>query len=136
MKASFKLLLCVFIIAFYACKDGENNEVPDIETSVKNEFLNRVEPPHWWIGMKDNSLQLQIYHPEIGSFSPEINYPGLTIKEVHKAKSPNYLFVDLEISDGTKAGKFDLVFKDENDTEKTHTYELKDRVKSSDSYVG
>ncbi len=46
------------------------------------------------------------------------------------------MFIDLEISSSTKAGKFDIVFKNENGDEKTHTYELKERVKSSDDYKG
>ena len=72
----------------------------------------------------------------IGTFNPEINYSGVSIEKVHSANSKNYLFIDLTISDKAEAGKFDIVFKDDNGNEKVHTYELKERVKSSEEYQG
>ena len=103
---------------------------------VSNTKLERLEPPHWWIGFKDQSLQLLVKDENIGNFKPEIIYSGVSIEKVSTARSENYLFIDLNISDNTKSGKFDIVFKDNNGIEKTHTYELKDRVKSSDDYKG
>jgi glycosidase len=86
--------------------------------------------------MKDNTLQLLVNHPNIGTTTPEINYAGITVKKVHEAKSPNYLFIDLEISQNTNAGKFDIVFKSDSQEAQKHTYELRSRVKSLEDYVG
>ena len=125
MKILVRSVVLILLITT-ACKETElDSQVETIE--VSNSSLTRVEPPNWWIGMKDNALQLLVNHPNIGELTPEINYSGVSIKKVHKAKSPNYLFIDLELSKEAKAGKFDIVFKSENKEDKRHTYELKDR---------
>ncbi len=101
-----------------------------------NAQIERIEPPNWWVGMQNNALQLLVKENNIGSSIPEISYQGVTIKKVHKAKSPNYLFIDLEIEKNTKPGYFEIVFNLENGKKKKQTYQLKERLKSSDKYVG
>ncbi len=103
---------------------------------VSNTFLERVEPSNWWINFKDSSLQLLVKEPNIGNAKPTISYAGVSIQKVHKAKSNNYLFIDVEIDKSTKAGKFDIVFTFDDGTTKNHTYELKNREKSSEKFVG
>ncbi len=98
--------------------------------------IERVEPPNWWVGFENNQLQLLVKHPNIGTGTAAISYPGVTIKKQHKAKSPNYLFLDIEIGDSTPAGKFNIVFTLENGSELKQTYELKLREKSAEEYVG
>ncbi|MCB0433593.1 MAG: cyclomaltodextrinase N-terminal domain-containing protein, partial [Mangrovimonas sp.] len=98
--------------------------------------VERVEPPNWWVGFKDTSLQLLVKEDGIGNFSAEINYPGVILEKINKADSPNYLFLDLNISESAKPGKFDIVFKDENGSSKTYPYELKARGKLAEDYVG
>jgi len=124
---------------FFSCKDVKKDSVKVGEEliSVSNESLNRVEPPNWWVDMKNNKLQLLVYHDSISSYEPSISYDGISINKVTKAtKSPNYLFIDLLISEHTKSGKFDVVFKNKEGDEKRHTYTLKDREKKGDDYVG
>ena len=77
-----------------------------------------------------------VKHPNIGNAIPKISYSGVTLNEVHKANSPNYLFLDLIISETAKAGKFNIRFKLQDDSELIQTYELKSREKSADDYVG
>lgn len=134
MKIFVKSLILVLLIAT-ACKESDHDSQAETVV-VSNTSLTRVEPPNWWVGMKDNELQLLVKHSNIGEFTPEINYPGVSIKKVHKAKSSNYLFIDLKISKSSKAGKFDIVFKSENKDNKSHTYELKNRDLPSEDYVG
>lgn len=136
MKTLIRSCFTFLIFSLIACKETEAGSTQTEPVEVSNTSLNRVEPPNWWIGMKDNSLQLLVNHPDIGTTTPEINYAGITVKKVHKAKSPNYLFIDLEISQNTKAGKFDIVFKSDSQEAQKHTYELKSRVKSPEDYVG
>jgi len=129
--------LLVFCLILSCNKEEKNAAVISNETvSVSNTSLTHVEPLNWWVGMKNNNLQLLVNHPGIGLTTPEIIYNGVSIKKVHKAKSPNYIFIDLEISEDTKPGKFDIVFKNDNDTDETHTYELLKRKKSADDYKG
>jgi glycosidase len=136
MKILIKSCFTFLIFSLIACKETEAGSPQTEPVGVSNTSLTRVEPPNWWIGMKDNSLQLLVNHPNIGTTTPEINYSGISIKKVHKAKSPNYLFIDLEVSETADAGKFDIIFKIDNQEELKHTYELKSRVKSSEDYVG
>lgn len=130
------LILAFIAISIISCKQKNNNETTTQQIEVSNISLTHVEPINWWIGMKDNSLQLLVNEEGIGSATPEISYSGVTIEKVYKAKSSNYLFIDLSIAETTRAGKFDIVFNFEDGSEKTHTYELKDRLRYADEYQG
>jgi len=118
-----------------ACSNVESTKNIS-EVSISNTTLERVEPTNWWIDFKNTSLQLLVKEDNIGNSKPSISYAGVSIKKVNKARSENYLFIDLEIDKSTKAGKFDIVFTFKDGTKKTHTYELKAREKSADKYVG
>jgi len=59
--------------------------------------VDRVDPPNWWVGMADSSLQLMMYGNEIGSGSLASKSGDVTISQVTSGDSPNYLFVDLTI---------------------------------------
>ncbi|MBP1839256.1 glycoside hydrolase family 13 protein [Formosa algae] len=98
--------------------------------------ITRVEPPNWWVGFKNTELQLLVHATAVGNAIPNINYPGVTILNVHQAKSPNYLFIDLNIDASTKPGVIDLRFQMEDGSVLTYNYELKSRVKKAEAYVG
>jgi glycosidase len=69
----------------------------------------RVEPPNWWVGMRDTSLQLMLHAPGVADAKPTLApYPGVTLKSSHRASSANYLFVDLDIAPGAKPGELTL----------------------------
>ena len=57
----------------------------------------RVEPLSWWTGM-NTPLQLLVQGPEISQYSVAVEGAGLRVKEVHKADSPNFLFLDIRTS--------------------------------------
>jgi glycosidase len=132
MRNVIFFFLCIVLIS---C-NKEKAIKKDAFVSISNSSLERVEPTNWWIDFKDSSLQLLVKEDNIGNAIPSISYEGVSIKKVHKATSKNYLFIDLNIDKTTKAGKFDIVFKLEDNSEKTHTYELKSREKSSNEYIG
>jgi len=98
--------------------------------------VERIEPPNWWLGFEETNLQLLIKGDNISIALPEIQYEGITIEKVHKGDSPNYLFIDLNISAETKPGKFDIIFKFKNQKNKRYPYELKSREKASSEYIG
>lgn len=129
-------LICLIILSvgllFTSCE--KQNEAP-LLTEISND-IERVEPPNWWVGFKNNQLQLLIKHPNIGNYTVQLTHPGVYIDKVNKAKSPNYLFIDLTLSNTAKEGKFNLVFTSEEGNELKHTYELKAREKSAEEYVG
>ena len=119
----------------FSCKNEEVN-TPVSDVSISNTSLERVEPTNWWVNFKDTSLQILVKENNIGNSKPSLSYDGVSIEKVHKAKSQNYLFIDLNIDATTKAGKFDIIFTFDDDTKKTHTYELKERQKSAEDYKG
>ncbi|RTL34319.1 MAG: alpha-amlyase [Burkholderiales bacterium] len=69
----------------------------------------RVEPPNWWVGMRDTSLQLMLHAPGIAETRPVLSpYDGVALKGSHRAASPNYLFIDLDVSPTAKPGEITL----------------------------
>ena len=71
--------------------------------------LQHVEPPHWWVGMRDTSLQLMLHGRGIADAKPTLApYPGVTLQRSHRATSPNYLFVDLDIGPDARPGELRL----------------------------
>lgn len=135
MKLYRNIFFIVSIFVFISCSNTESKKnVSEVLTS--NTSLERVEPTNWWIDFKDPSLQLLVKEANIGVSIPAISYAGVTIQKVHKAKSSNYLFIDLNIDKSTIPGKFDISFTFEDGAKKTHTYELKAREKSAEDYKG
>ena len=131
-----KLSAFILVIILFSCNSSEEQK-DKMTKQVTNTSLNRVEPTNWWIGMKNQQLQLLVHHPNISQYKAEVNYNGVSVKKVTPTtKSNNYLFIDLEISKSTKVGKFIIQFKKENSETLTHTYELKTREKSAESYKG
>ncbi|WP_457390172.1 glycoside hydrolase family 13 protein [Roseateles sp. P5_E1] len=68
--------------------------------------LQHVEPPNWWVGMHDTSLQLMLHGSGIAGAQPTLApYPGVRLKGSHRATSANYLFIDLDVSPDAKPGE-------------------------------
>lgn len=62
-------------------------------------------PTHWWIGMKEQKVQIMIHGKDITNGNGyTINYPGVKLKKVHKVENPNYIFLDIQISTNAKPG--------------------------------
>ncbi|MBD0833423.1 glycoside hydrolase family 13 protein [Aestuariibaculum sediminum] len=126
------------ILLIVACRDFKTQkEVVSYNKDVKYyNDLERIEPLNWWVGFKNQELQLLVKNPDIAMATPEINYEGVSIKAVHKADSPNYLFIDLHIDRTAKPGTFNIVFKFDNNETIIQTYQLKPRLKPSEDYIG
>ena len=94
-------------------------------------ILERIEPPCWWTGFKNTNLQLLIHGKNIASTTVTVDYPGFVLKKVHKVENPNYLFLDLAISAGTRPGIATIQFKLKDKIVGKYLYELKARKKGS-----
>ncbi|WP_111682273.1 glycoside hydrolase family 13 protein [Winogradskyella tangerina] len=130
--------ITAFLLVFLmSCKEQSSNTngTSDEPVAEVND-IEKIEPPYWWVGFENKDLQLLVRHENIGATTPEISHSGIKLVEAHKADSPNYLFLDLQISENAKAGKFNIIFKKEDGSELTQTYELKERLKSPEDYVG
>ncbi|WP_178990669.1 glycoside hydrolase family 13 protein [Winogradskyella schleiferi] len=131
MKA-LKHIIIVVLLFNVMCNVVTSQETV---TEIKND-IQRIEPPNWWTGFKNQKLQLLVKHPNIGTANPIINYSGVSIEKFHGADSPNYLFINLKISETAKAGKFNIRFQLEDDSELIQSYELKSRKIPAEDYVG
>ncbi len=98
-----------------------------ITTASAKIAVDRVDPPHWWVGMRDSSLQLQIHGKEIRGAVPEINYPGVSIDSVVRLDgTDSWQHIYLSISPEAKAGTMEIVWRAGKQTVK-RKYELRER---------
>lgn len=82
-----------------------------------------VEPPNWWTGFKETGLQLMVHGENIAKYDVALDYPGVGIERVTRVKSPDYLFVYLDVSAETKPGVFDITFSHDGQSI-AHQYHL------------
>ncbi len=117
-------LLCLFMISFnVAAMDNQNDAIW------------HVEPPHWWVSMQHSTLQLMIHGDQVGQASVVARGAGVQLQAVHKAESPNYLFLDLDLAQA-QAGKctFQLSFPDGRS--ETIEYSLEARIQPVGVFQG
>lgn len=93
---------------------------------VKAQVIERVDPPSWFTGMKENAVQLMVYGKDVGWFDVKTDYPGVEVKTMVRTENPNYLFVNLEISDMAVPGMVNLTFT-RGKQKLTHSYPLMPR---------
>lgn len=110
--------------------------ITSIFTSLVSFAQLRIEPMHWWAGMKDPNLQLMVHADNISSTTPVIDHRGVTIRKIHKADSPNYLFIDLVISSQVTPGMFAIRFRKEGKDVETYNYFLHERGREGGKQQG
>ena len=93
--------------------------------------IHHIEPPNWWAGMKNTSVQLLVHGESIGGLHPKINYPGVRIERVIKVENPNYLFLDLHIGPSAKPGTVQVQFFDKDQLAGTRDWPLWQREAGS-----
>jgi glycosidase len=101
MHKKTRLGILLFIAFLLLCPLAASAEPADIR---------RVEPPNWWVGFRETSLQLQVYGTGISRYQPTVDHPGVSIRRVERVRNPNYLFVYLDIAPDTEPGTFELRF--------------------------
>lgn len=89
--------------------------------------VDKIDPPYWWAGMRDTSLQLQIHGKDIRGAEFSLSYPGVTVDSVARLDgSPDWQFVYLNISPDAKPGTMKLEWKSGGQTV-SRDFELKKR---------
>lgn len=92
--------------------------------------INSVEPPYWWTGMANDTLQIMLSGPRIGLTETSMKpYEGVSLIESVRLDSPNYLLLYLTVSDTAKPGVLDFTFSD-GKKKAALRYELKERSKA------
>lgn len=101
----------------------------------KAPMFTNVEPPYWWVGMENDTLQIMVTGDGIGKADVSIDYPGIRLLDQMSLDSPNYKFLYLSIADDTRPGKMPIRFS-LNGRKATYDYELKARDRRPEDYIG
>jgi glycosidase len=88
----------------------------------------RIEPPHWWVGMPDEKLEILIHSEGIGENSMELKSAGegVRLTRIDRLANPNYLILELTL--GEEVVPQTLVFRSKGPAgKKRFDFELKER---------
>ena len=128
MKQNFKILIALSIAVLASCS-APSFDPAGVADADKTQ-VTRVEPLSWWTGMK-TPLQLLVQGKDISGYDVKIEGgKGVSVAGVHKADSPNYLFVDVRIAADAKPGTYYIVFSKGGESFK-YPYEIAAREDGS-----
>ncbi len=105
-------------------------------TAMATPRIDKIEPPFWWTGMENDTLQLMVYGHDIAATTPSLSYPGVKIAETVVPDSRNYLFLYLTISPETRPGTVRITFNSPDDKTATVDYMLKERKPGMKNHGG
>lgn len=96
-------------------------------TQVLGVNVERMDPPFWYTGMKNQEVQILFYGQGIAKAEIDLEeYPGVRIKETAGVQNPNYLFVYLEVTEEAPQGTLQFTFK-EGKKKTVQTFQLRER---------
>lgn len=93
--------------------------------------VERVEPPHWWVGMQEPALQLLIEGVGVAALQPRLEHPGVSLRATQRGDSPNHLFVQLHIGADAKPGRVAIELLKDGQPQQRLQYELRARAPGS-----
>ncbi len=103
--------------------------------ATDDNIVTNIEPPYWWTGMANDTLQVMITGPGIAKADASVNYKGVHLAEQLSLDSPNYKFLYLTVSPETKPGTMDIILNVDGRKHKV-PYELKARDRKPEDYKG
>ena len=72
---------------------------------AQSQAIERIEPPFWWAGMTDPTLQIMVYGKDLSGFEKGTTDSSfITVEKISHAENPNYLFIDLRINQNCQEG--------------------------------
>ncbi len=96
-------------------------------TEAQKKQFTHVDPPHWWVGMKNANLEILIHSKDIALNTFEIkDASGVVLSKVEKMQNPNYTMLHLKISGGAQAQTFIISARGKGGNIQ-YKYELKTR---------
>lgn len=96
--------------------------------------IEKLAPTFWWAGMKNPELQILLYGKDIASSDVTISSQDVILKEVVKQANPNYLLLNVDLSEAAPQ-TFNIVLKKGKKTT-TVPYELKQRTRKGEDIEG
>ncbi|WP_232793530.1 cyclomaltodextrinase N-terminal domain-containing protein [Siphonobacter sp. SORGH_AS_0500] len=70
--------------------------------------VDHINPTNWFVGMKNQQLQLLMHGPNLKGTKVKVNYPGVFVERVQTVDNSNYILVDLTIAAAAKPGTVQL----------------------------
>ena len=119
MKTNFKLslVLCSVLLSATVLR--------------AQKVIQHVEPLSWWTGM-NTELQLMVHGQGISRAEVSLEGDaGVSIQAIHKADSPNYLFMDVRVDAKARPGTYTFVFKTPDGVTVRYPYQINAREKGS-----
>lgn len=104
-------------------------------SAIKTGMVSNIEPPCWWTGMANDTLQLLVSGKGIGDAEITLDYPGVKLDRQFRLDSPNYKFVYLTVSPEVRPGVMKLNFNLAG-KKATVDYTLLARDKAPEDYKG
>lgn len=98
-------------------------------------LVDKVEPPYWWTGMRNDTLQLMVSGPGVADADVRLDYPGITMIKDISLDSPNYKFLYLKVSPTAQPGEIPITFS-LGERSQTIDYELRARKAPGESHEG
>ena len=124
-----RIIIALAALALAACS-GKPAFDPATVADATAEQVTRVEPLSWWTGMK-MPLQLLVQGENISECNVAVEGgKGVSVENVIKADSPNYLFVDVKIAADAQPGTYYIVFSKDGESFK-YPYEIAARKDGS-----
>ena len=94
-----------------------------------------IDPPMWWTGMANDTLQLTITAPGAATYKASTTYPGVKVIKNVTLDSPDYLFIYLTIDKNTAPGMIPVKLTGGN-VNVTFDYPLLARDRGPEDYQG
>ena len=91
--------------------------------------IERIEPPFWYVGMKNPEVQIMFYGKNIAKYQVSTS-DAIPIVNVKRTENPNYIFVTIN-TENCKATDCIFTFKEKAKTVFTQNYSLKQRRENS-----
>ncbi len=108
MKLIYSFLL---LFTFFSC----NSQI----------FPIKIEPPHWYSNIAQDTVQLMCQGENIGLYTIELEKSkNVTIKNLHRSDNSNYVWITLFIH-STEPQNINIIFKNENNIIHNVPYEIK-----------
>lgn len=104
-------------------------------TATMPRIVEKVEPPYWWTGMRNDTLQLMVSGPGVADATVQTSYPGVSVLKDVRLDSPDYKILYLKIDDNANPGDMPITFS-LNGKRQTVDYSLRARAKRGEEHEG
>lgn len=98
--------------------------------NVQAQKIERVDPPHWWVGMENDTLELLIKGTDLTK-DVSLKAEGISVVSSEVNKNQSYLFITLFIPKTTHAGDVKIRVGKKN-----LNYTLKERTNTNKTLMG